>query len=350
MMKKYLVLGIVCLISTTTLGQKIKFDFSNEKEVDERVSPVVKEKVEQYALEVREIVVAEKLAMEREISKVNEDLNKAIISAEEANNLKATIALRFSDQINARIENLKFNLDEITKQQVQYSILNTDLEQIKEEKTAYEKTYRPVNQITGYFGYGIISLSDGTNEKLNNHLGFSSGIDAGFIFHRQFSKTSPLTFKSGIYFSWRTLRFEDDNYTSRDAEGVVGLHHYDTYLDKSKLRATYLIVPVGINYNFSKLKHDDAGNTYRNIEKGFGISANVYGGFNISNNNIVKGENINWRHRKPSFNLNEFVYGAQLTLSYNSLNFFVRQELNPYFKSNTFDDRKMLQFGISTGF
>lgn len=350
MMKKYLVLGFLCLISIPSLGQKIKIDFNNEKETDERVSPIVKEKVEQYALEVREIVITEKLAMEAEVAKVNEDLNQELISEEEANNLKADIALRFSERINSSIENLKFNLDEITKQQVQYSIMSTDLEQLKIEQKAKSKAYNPVNQVTGYLAFGMISLPNDDNKKLNDHLGISSGIDAGLIYNRQFSKTSPFTFKTGMYLSWRTLRFEDDYYLSRDSEGVVDLSLYDKNLSKSKLRSTYLMVPLGIGYNTSKLKYDEEGNAFRNVGKGFGLSANVYGGFRISNNNIVKGENINWRHRKSSLNLNDFAYGAQLTLEFKSLNFFVRQELSPFFKDKTFDDRKMLQFGISLGF
>lgn len=351
MMKKYLVTGIVCLISTFTFAQKISIDLGNERKEDEKVSPLVKQKVEEYALEVRQIVIKEKLAMEQEVSKVNEELENNLLTEEQANQHKAEIALKFSERINSNIEKLHFNLDDITKQQVQYSIMGTDLEELKKEvKEGKSNLYKRINQITGYFGYGMISLPDDDNQNLNNHLGISSGIDAGLIYNLQFNRTSPFSFKSGMYFSWRTLRFDDDYFMMRDQEGSIDLVHYDKGLSKSKLRATYLMVPIGISYNSSKIKIDEEGNSYRNISRGFGISANVYGGFRISNNNIVKGEQINFRHKKSNMNLNDFAYGAQLTLNYNSWNVFVRQEMSSYFKENTFDDRKMIQFGIGLGF
>lgn len=350
MMKNYIVLGFVCLFSSALFGQQIRIDFNEDNKVDERISPLVKEKVNQYALEVRQVVIEEKLAMEKEVSQVNEDLSANLLNEEEANNLKADIALRFSERINQKIESLNFNLDEVTKQQVQYSIMNTDMDQLKKDQENGTKLYRTKNQVTGYFGFGMITLPDGDNEKLNNHLGISTGIDAGFIYDRQFHRTSPFTFKTGIYFSWRTVRFEDDYYLSRDENGTVDLVEYDLGLKKSKLRGTYIMVPIGISYHAAKIEIDEEGNSYRNIHKGFGVSANVYGGFRISNNNIVKGENIDWRHRKSNMNLNDFAYGAQLTLNYKSWNVFVRQEFSSYFKENTFDDRKMLQFGIGLGF
>lgn len=245
---------------------------------------------------------------------------------------------------------MNFNLDEITKQQVQYTILNTDLEELKKEQEPKKKKYAAINQVTGFLSYGMIALADDDNQKLNDHLGYSSGIDFGLVYHRQLSRTSPLTFQSGLYLSWRTLRFEDDYFMYRNENGEVDLVQYDKNLDKSKLRATYLMVPIGLKYHFSKLNTDEDGETYRKINSGFGIGLNLYGGVKISQNNIVKGEDINWRHRKTDLNLNQFAYGAQLNVEINSWNLFVRQELSPYFKKGSFDDRKMLQFGINFGF
>ena len=141
MMKNYIVLGFVCLFSSALFGQQIRIDFNEDNKVDERISPLVKEKVNQYALEVRQVVIEEKLAMEKEVSQVNEDLSANLLNEEEANNLKADIALRFSERINQKIESLNFNLDEVTKQQVQYSIMNTDMDQLKKDQENGTKLY-----------------------------------------------------------------------------------------------------------------------------------------------------------------------------------------------------------------
>jgi len=350
-MKKFIVSGMLCLLAAASFGQTIKIDFNENEDVEERVSPRVREKVEQYAIEIREIVIQEKLAMESEVSKVDEDLENGLISDSLAGNLKADIALRFSERINSGIENLKFDLDEIIKQQVQYSIMNTDVEKLKEEQKSKveEWHYKPKNEMTGYLSYGMITLSDSDNQKLNDHLAYSSGIDFGFLYHRQFSQTSPFVFLTGAYLSWRTIRFDDNYFLTRNSEGLVDLNQYEHNLDKSKLRATYIMIPLGIKYSTAGLKTKNE-ETYRNPDKGIGIAANVYGGFRISTNHIVEGREVDYRDKKTNYELNNFAYGGQLTLSIYNWNFFVRQEFSPYFNDGTFDDRKMLQFGINFGF
>lgn len=351
MVKKFIVSGMLCLFVMSTQAQKIKIDFNEDSKTDERVSPVLKEKVDEYAIQVREIVIREKLEMEKEISEVNHKLEAAEISEEEANNQKAAISLKFSNKINEGIAALNFNLDEITKQQVSYSIMNTNLEELKKgEDQKKPKLYKRMNQVNGYLGYGMIHIPNGDNEKLNDHLGYSSGIDFGLIYHRQLNRTSPFEFITGLYLSYRTMRFEDDYLMYRNGEGVVDLVKHDGNLRKSKVRAGYLMVPLGFTYHTSKLKTDSEGNDYRKLGKPFSIGANAYGGFRIGQNNIVKGEGINWRHRKTDLNNNNFAYGVQLNLGIYGWDFYVRQELSPYFKGKTFDDRKMLQFGINFGF
>lgn len=350
-MKKFIVLGMSCLLGVSSFAQKVKFDFNNNATPDERVSPLYKEKTEQYAIEIREIVIQEKLAMEAEISKVDEDLNNGIITDSLAGNLKADIALRFSERINSGIENLKFDLDEAVKQQVQYSIMNTDVERLKKDQQ--EKTeewhYKPMNEMTGYLSYGMIILPDDDNQKLNDHLAYSNGIDFGFLYHRQLTKTSPFVFMTGAYLSWRTIRFDDNYFLTRNNEGAVDLNQYPHNLDKSKLRATYIMIPLGVKYSITglKTKNDE---TYRDPDKGIGITANVYGGFRISTNHIVDGVDVNYRDKKTNYELNNFAYGGQLTLSIFNWNFFVRQEFSPYFNKGNFDERKMLQFGLNLGF
>lgn len=349
-MKKNLILALLCVFSSQLSAQRISFDLTADEKQEEKVSPIVQQKIETYATEIREIVIDEKLAMKKEIEKIDQDLSQGNLTEEEADNLKADTALRFSERINSSIQGLKFDLDEIVKQQVKYSILNTDIETLQKQKHIQVDKTRVVNTITGYMAYGIMNLPKGNDADLNQHIGFASGIDAGFIYNRQLSQTSPLVFKSGFYFSWRTLHFEDDRYIARDEQGNIRLAHHAAGLSKSKLRATYLIVPLGLKYNFSKLITTSEGETYRKVDNGLGIAANIYGGFKISNNNIVKGDNINSRKRKTDFGMNDLTYGGQLTLSYKLLNFYVRQDFSAYFDDKTFDDRKMLQVGINIGF
>lgn len=348
MLKKCLLIGMISWVGMPLLkGQSVTLDLNKQEPVDERVSPVVRERIEQYALKVREIVIKEKVAMAEELGVVDKDVALGKNTLIEAENKKAEIALRFSEQINSGIKNLSFDLDEITKQQVQYTIMNTDLEELKKENK--KEVMRPLNQMVGYLSYGMISLPDDDHAVLNDHLGYNSGIDFGLLYHRQLSVTSPFSFVSGLYLSWRTLRFEDDYFLTRSKDGVVQMEQFSQNLEKSKLRATYLMVPLGLKYNFSKLK--TGGETpYRNISKGWGIGLNIYGGLKLSSNHIVKGDGVNYRDKDTNYDLTHFAYGGQLTMSFQNWNFFVRQEFSPVFEKPTLDDRRMLQFGINVGF
>src|SRR5690606_26431371 len=246
----------------------------------ERVSPLYKEETEQYAIEIREIVIREKLAMETEISKVDEDLKNGNISDSLAGNLKADIALRFSERIDSGIGNLKFDLDEAVKKQVQYSIMNTDVDKLKEEQArkTEEWHYKPQNKMVGYLSYGMIFLPDDENEMLNDHLGYSSGIDFGFLYNRQISKTSPVVLMTGAYLHRRQVRFDDDYSSSRSSEGDENLTPYDRALDKRELRATQIMVPVRVRERSSPLKTKD-DESYRDPDDGIAIAAKLYGGF-----------------------------------------------------------------------
>ena len=353
-MKKFIVSGVLCLLAAASFGQVVSIDFNNASNDEESdlISPVVKEKIEEYALEVREIVIEEKVGMNAEIAKVDSIFATKAIDISEAEAQKEEISQRYSDKIDGRIQDLHFDLDEITKKQVQFTILSTDVEKLTEEieLNSLEKKHKAVNQVTGYLSYGMMYFADGDSELLNKHLGYSSGIDLGFIYHKQFNRTSPWEFVTGAYFSWKTMRFDDDYRIDRNEEGDVNLIQYDKNLSKSKLRATYLVVPVGLKFHVAPLKKVGDDFSYRQIDSGLAFGLNVYGGFRISQNNIVKGEDISFREKDTNYNLNNVVYGAQFTLSINEVNFFVRQDLSSYFKDNTFDDRKMLQFGINFGF
>lgn len=348
-MKKILFMGLLCLFASYSNAQKIKVDF-NQQEKDDRVSPKVQEDIDRYALKVRDIVISEKLAMKADIDRVDQKLKDRLISEKEAATLKSDIALKYSDEINDRIKALHFNVDSLTRKQVQYTILNTDLETLKNEKQIKIHHSKKVNELAIYFAYGIITLPNGSDQALNNHLKFSNGIDAGLIYNRQLSRTSPFKFHSGLMLSWRTLRFDDNYFVNRDQNGVIDFLQATSNLSKSKLRGTYLVAPIGFSYQISKLETAEDGTKYRKSKGPMSIGLNLYGGVLISNNNIVEGDQVNQRSKKPDYGLNPYSYGAQLSVKIVGVNLFVKKDFSSYFKSGVFDNRKMWQFGISTGF
>lgn len=333
------------LISNLAYSQKFKFDL-NDKNSD-KISPIVQDRITEFTLIIRQIVKEEKTAMEKKIAEVDEDLKQDKLTINEANAKKETLAKVYSTVINDRIKEINFNLDDIIKQQVAFSIMNDEdpIETSTDEDI--RKRYKIINQINGYGSFGYMAFTGRKNEELNKHEKFSSNLTFGLMYERQLSITSPVNFLVGGLFSWRTYRLDDSMMFNRDEDGNVGLVKSDKALDKSKLRSAYILAPIGFKFNFSKIKQVTENFAYRPKSKHY-IAAYAYGGALLSSNNIVKGKGIRSRE-KGNYNVNNFIYGAEITVGLGLINVFVRKDFNNYFKEKTFDNRKMLQFGINIG-
>lgn len=344
MIKKLIVAGLVCLSATSLYAQKFTFDLNDKN--DEKISPIVRDRISEFTLVIRQIVQEEKGAMEKKIIAVDKELAEGKLTASEATARKEEIANVYSETINDRIQEVNFNLDDIIKQQVAFSIMNGDPVTPK-TKQDVTKRYRIVNQINGYGSFGYMAFTGKKDEELKQHEKFSSNLTAGMIYERQLSLTSPLNFLTGALFSWRTYRLDDDMRFNRDENGNIGVIKSEKSLDKSKLRSAYFMVPVGFKYNFSKVKNITEDFAYRPQAKHY-IAAYAYGGTLLSSNNIYKGDGVRNKQR-GNYNVNNFIYGAEVTIGLGLIDVFVRKDFNTYFKDNTFDNRKMIQFGINLG-
>ncbi|MCS3530405.1 PorT family protein [Chryseobacterium sp. JUb7] len=342
MIKKIIMMGFVCLVSTSVYAQRKPLLNLQSKE-DTEVSPIVKEKVDEYAKKIDAIIQEEKKMMEAELLTLQaKNLDKA-----EFDKQKSMIADRFSEKIDQRIEDLGFDLDTVIQKQVRYSLLNSDVTSNEELKANLLKKFRPTKDLSGYISYGIMTLTNNkTDNTLDKNLKYAGNFEFGLKFNYQFSRTSPLGLITGIGFSWRTLSIDNNMYFSKDANSDVVLANYEKGLEKSKLRTGYIVVPLGLQYNFSRLKNAGMDIQYRDYQKGFKVGANVYGGVKMSTNNIVKGEGISDRERS-NYEVSPFIYGGQFTVSYNDFSIFVKKDFGNFFKSGNFENDKALIFGAS---
>ncbi|KIC62443.1 outer membrane beta-barrel protein [Chryseobacterium taiwanense] len=342
MIKKMIMMGFVCLVSTSIYAQRKPLVNLQPKE-DTEVSPIVKEKVDEYARKIDAIIQEEKKMMEAELLTLQaKNLDKA-----EFDKQKAVIADRFSEKIDQRIEELGFDLDTVIQKQVRYSLLNSDVTSNEELKEKLLKKFRPAKNFSGYISYGIMNLTNSeADNALDKNLGYAGNFEFGLKFNYQFSRTSPWGLISGIGFSWRTLSLDNNMFVAKDANSNVYLANYEKGLSKSKLRTGYVMVPLGVQYNFSKLKNAGMDVQYRDYQKGFKVGANVYGGVKMSTNNIMKGEGISDRDRS-NYQVSPFIYGGQFTVSYDDFSIFVKKDFGNFFKNGNFENDKALVFGVA---
>ncbi|EJL73675.1 outer membrane beta-barrel protein [Chryseobacterium populi] len=342
MIKKIIMLGLVCLLSASAYSQRKSLGLNLQSKEDTEVSPIVKEKVDEYARKIDAIIQEEKKLMEAELLTLQaKNLDKA-----EFDKQKAIVADRFSEKIDQRIEELGFDLDTVIQKQVRYSLLNSDVTSNEELKEKLLKKFRPTKSLDGYISYGIMNLTNSkADNSLDKNLGYAGNFEFGFKFNYQFSRTSPWGLISGIGFSWRTLNIDNNMFIAKDANADVYLANFDKNLSKSKLRTGYIMVPLGVQYNFSRIKNAGMDIQYRDYNKGFKVGANVYGGVKMSTNNIIKGDGISQRER-GNYQVSPFIYGGQLTVSYNDFSIFVKKDFGNFFKDGNFENDKALVFGV----
>ena len=68
MIKKLIVAGFLCLSATSLYAQKFTFDLNDKN--NEKISPIVKDRISEFTLVIRQIVQEEKTAMEKKIAEI----------------------------------------------------------------------------------------------------------------------------------------------------------------------------------------------------------------------------------------------------------------------------------------
>ncbi len=342
MIRKFIMAGFVCLLTASIYAQK-KPVLNLQPKEDTEVSPIVKEKVDDYAKKIDTIIREEKKLMEAELKELQaKNLDKA-----EFDKQKTLVAVRYSEKIDQRIDALGFDMDAVIQKQVRFSLLNSDITSNEELKQKLLKKFRPTKDLSPYISYGIMNLTnDKPDNALDNNLRYAGNFEFGLKFNYQFGRTSPWGLISGVSFSWRTLSIDNNMFVAKDANSNVYLANYDKGLSKSKLRTGYIIVPLGLQYNFSRLKNAGMDVQYLDYSEGFRIGANIYGGVKMSTNNIIKGEVISNRDRSD-YQVSPFIYGGQFTVSYNDFSIFVKKDFGNFFRNGNFENDKALVFGVA---
>ena len=345
MIKKIIISGMLCFFAANMNAQKALSVNLQGKE-DTNVSPIVKEKVEEFATKINAIIQDEKALMEAELKTLTaQNLEKS-----ESDKQKSLIADKYSEKIDAKITSLGFDLDTVIQKQVRYSLLSSDVSSEAEMKAQILKKFRATKNVNAYMNYGTMALTNNlVDNDLDKNKGFGSNLEFGLKFNYQFTRTSAWGITAGVGFSWRTLRLDNNMIFIKPTNDQVAIGNYSGNTDKSKLRTGYIMVPVGFQYNFSKIKSAGMDVNYRAFDDGFRIGANFYGGAKMSTNNIVSGNDVEFRN-KENYNVNPFIYGAQVTFSYDNINLFVKKDFSNYFKNNTFNNDKALVIGLGFGF
>jgi hypothetical protein len=134
---------------------------------------------------------------------------------------------------------------------------------------------------------------------------------------------------TGVGFTWNSYGLKNNvSLETRDSSATYAITIPDTVMNftKNKLRASYVNVPLLLEFNTSK-----------NEDNNFHITAGVIGGWNM--NTILKqkwekGSEDGQLRRRNDFNMNPFTLDATARIGYKNFTLFATYGLTPMFKKN----------------
>lgn len=125
-------------------------------------------------------------------------------------------------------------------------------------------------------------------------------------------------------------------------------------MEKSKLVANYIGVPIAIGYQSSpgrwETSESNGNNTSYNETPKFSIKAGVHTGYLISSHAKLKESGGNTTKQYDDFNLNNFIIAPFVNFEYEDFGVYMRYPLTHIFKTGQGANSQCLQFGITLKF
>lgn len=211
------------------------------------------------------------------------------------------------------------------------------IERDKEDKDENTFWRRTRHEIPIYFGLNNY-FQDGnfgktpTGEDYELRSWGSRYFAFGSTFKTQIGgKKSPLLLQYGLEASWSNFMFSGDNYALESENGVT-FPEFDSPLEKSKLTAAYINIPILVHLDFAQ-----------DNKKGLKLAFGGYAGYRVgSYAKIVYHENGDRQKDKEhsNFYLNDWRYGVRAEIGIgedkfdNGVRLFFNYDLNPLFTNN----------------
>ncbi|WP_136668540.1 hypothetical protein [Flavobacterium sp. H122] len=340
-MKNFIIyLGILILTSTVELFSQETFE-GKAKGIAYRIEKITKE---------------EKGLLKLQVEEINNELEKGIINRDQADEKKLKLAEATASRIESRVAEEEAKLTELVKEKVEGRIayLDTTLPKgrmygkgikvriggVGDTTKVSEK--RTTSQLV--FAAGVNNLVTGKSVAHSDFRYWGSHFyELGWTYNSRILKENNLLhFKYGLSVQYNNLRPTDNRYFVENGKQTV-LQTASQNLDDSRLRNVNLVMPLYLEFDFSK-KQRHKGKPFYQTHKSFRLGLGGFIGANVKTKQILKyeqnGHDMTLKE-KGSFNVNDFVYGLGAYLGYKETSLYVKYDLNPLFKDNPVDQNNI---------
>ena len=310
------------------------------------------------ATKIENITKDEKVGLKEEVEAVNVELEKGIITKEQADEKKQKLAESRAKAIEFRVSQAQTELVNLVQEKVDGKI-KTDDEDFnflffhKSDGKNHDKYMKCQDSIKNFsrttsqfvFALGLNHLA--TNKSVANsdyrYLG-SHFYEWGATANTRILKNSNLLHaKYGLSVMYNNLRPTDDRFFAESGK-QTNLETSVVKLDESRFRNVYLVVPLHLEFDFSGTKQSGDKTIFR-THQSFRMGLGGYFGANLKSKQILKYESLdgnNVKERtKGDFNVNDFIYGASAYIGYKDISLYAKYDISPLFSDNSIDQNNV---------
>ncbi len=311
--------------------------------------------IRNYGLEKERVEKEEKEKLKMELERINAQLKKNEISAEEAKTQKeaaAKVAALNIDNKTAILDNQmallerdeNYNYKGGRKSYIALGLGNaydSSGSALLGIEYVNNKTVRKEDKRT----YSDAVIAFGANNVVSNHTKFTNSpykwwqsgfLEIGYTMRTRLLKESnAVRLAYGLSFQFNHFTPSGNRYFV-DNNGQTSLQPFDYDLKISTMRFTNLVLPVYFEFGPSVKKNYGGYYRYSNAAN-FKIGVGGYAGFNIGNVQRLKykenGNSHDFKMRED-FNAHNTVYGLGMYVGFGAMSIYTKYDLNPLFKNN----------------
>jgi len=310
-------------------------------------------RAKKIATTIEKITNDEKAGLKIEIENVNLEIEKGLISQDQANEKKMKLAKFRAVAIENKIINEQDKLNALVKEKVEGKIAESNISDSIVIKSRYKITLKVSNDSVRkgvflnkekrtssqfVFAFGLNNLVTNNRVAKSDFRYYGSHFyEWGFTLNSRILQNNNLLHaKYGLSVMYNNLRPSDNRLFEVDG-GQTNLVESSTPLNDSRFRNVYLVVPAHLEFDFSGTETKNGRTTFR-THKSIRIGLGGYAGVNLKSKQILKYEDSNNNNVrsviKGDYNTNNFIYGLSTYIGYKSTSLYLKYDLNPLFKNN----------------
>lgn len=322
-----------------------------------RAQDSFEEKVMAISVKIKSITKEEKENLRIEVDAVNQQVASGAITQEQGDEKKEKLSEARAKIIETKVELLQAELQNLVQKKV-----DSEINEEKDSTKGYSLTF-PSMKIKKKYGdkHNGHNREARTTTQLVFALGLNNAVTHGQVAHSDYRYWGSHFYEVGLTANTRILKNNNllhakyglsliynnlrpyNNKLFVQSGDQTNLETSDIHLDDSRFHNSYLVVPLHLEFDFSKNKSEDSKSSFR-THKGFRLGVGGFAGINLNSKQILEYDadgNDVCQESSGSFNVNDFIYGASAYIGYRATSIYVKYDISPIFSDNAIDQNNI---------